>query len=171
MIDIGNALAGRTVVEICNYVSGPMVGRNLAALGANVLKIERPGTGDDGRHSYPAFDGDGLFFTETAYGKKSVVLDLKSEAGLATAVDMIDKADILIENMRPSVMSRIGLDPAMLVSRNPKLVVGSVNAFGTTGPRADDPAYDPVIQAATGIMYTTGFKGDPPKRIGASIVD
>lgn len=171
MINTENSLAGRKVVEICNYVSGPMVGRNLAALGAEVIKIERPGGGDDGRHSYPAFDGDGLFFTETAYGKKSVVLDLKSEAGLATALDLIDRADIVIENMRPSVMARIGLDPDMLVQRNPKLVVASVNAFGTTGPRADDPAYDPVIQAATGIMYTTGFKGDPPKRIGASIVD
>jgi len=171
MIDLAISLAGCKIIEICNFVSGPMVGRNLAALGAEVIKLERPDGGDDGRYAHPSFDGEGLFFTETAYGKKSVVLDLKSQAGLATALKLIDTADIVIENMRPSVMARIGLDPAMLVERNPTLIVASVSAFDPGSKRADDPAYDPVIQAATGVMFSTGFAGDPPRRVGASIID
>ena len=85
MIELDISLRGLRVIEICNFVSGPMVGRNLASLGADVIKIERPVVGDDGRHAHPAFDGDGLFFTGTGYGKKSVVLDLKSDAGLDAA--------------------------------------------------------------------------------------
>src|SRR5699024_7306511 len=96
--NVAGSLADLRVIEICNYVSGPMVGRNLATLGAEVIKIEKPVTGDDGRHAHPAFDGDGLFFTETAYGKKSIVLDLKSETGLDAARKLIESADILIEN-------------------------------------------------------------------------
>ena len=94
MISVANALAGRKVTRSA-LRRHSMVGRNLASLGAEVIKIERPVVGDDGRHSHPDFDGDGLFFTETGYGKKSVVLDLKSKR-TATAQDMIDRADVVL---------------------------------------------------------------------------
>jgi len=171
MIELDTSLHGLRVIEICNFVSGPMVGRNLASLGAEVIKIERPIVGDDGRHANPAFDGDGLFFTETGYGKKSVVLDLKTDAGLDAARRLIDTADVLLENMRPSVMARIGLGAEQLLSSNPKLIIASVSAFEASSPRHDDPAYDPVIQAATGIMFANVLDNEPPRRIGASIVD
>jgi len=166
MIELDTSLHGLRVIEICNFVSGPMVGRNLASLGAEVIKIERPIVGDDGRHAHPAFDGDGLFFTETGYGKKSVVLDLKTDAGLDAARRLIDTADVLLENMRPSVMARIGLGAEQLLSSNPKLIIASVSAFEATSPRHDDPAYDPVIQAATGIMFANVLDNEPPRRIG-----
>lgn len=165
-------LAGITVVEFCSFVAGPVTARNLALLGANVIKIERPDGGDDGRQMSPKFDGEGLFFTEANAGKQSVVLDLRSPHGVRVARALIARADIVLENMRPGAMSALGLDPEALAEEFPRLIVGSINGFGDDPTRSKEPAYDPIIQATTGLMFQqSGGEGRPPVRVGASIVD
>lgn len=169
---IPNALSGVTVVEFGNFVAGPLVGRNLAALGARVIKVERPGTGDDGRWMAPSFEGEGLFFTECNHNKSSIVLDLHNPAGRDLALELVQQADVVIENMRPSVMDKLGLGGEALLAANPKVVIASINGFGFEGPRAQEPAYDPIIQAATGLMFQqAGSDDDPPVRVGSSVID
>lgn len=164
-------LQGFRVTEFCSFVAGPVVGRNLALLGAEVIKVERPGGGDDGRHMSPKFDGEGLFFTESNAGKKSIVLDLKTPSGLEVARQLIAASDVVIENMRPGAMAAVGLDPEALQREHPHLVVGSINGFGE-GHLSDQPSYDPIIQAAVGFLYQQNGTPDmPPVRVGASVVD
>ena len=165
-------LHGVRVIEFCSFVAGPVIGRNLALLGADVIKIERPEGGDDGRQMSPMFDGEGLFFTETNAGKRSVVLDLKSHSGLGIARGLVAQADVMLENMRPGAMTAIGLDPKALADEFPRLIVASLNGFGDDAERRLDPAYDPIIQATTGLMFQqSGGEGKPPIRVGASVVD
>src|SRR5579859_2489087 len=165
-------LHGVRVIEFCSFVAGPVIGRNLALLGADVIKIELPEGGDDGRQMSPMFDGEGLFFTETNAGKRSVVLDLKSHSGLGIARGLVAQADVMLENMRPGAMTAIGLDPKALADEFPRLIVASLNGFGDDAERRLDPAYDPIIQATTGLMFQqSGGEGKPPIRVGASVVD
>lgn len=165
-------LSGIRVLEFCSFVAGPVIGRNLALLGADVVKVERPDGGDDGRQMSPTFDGEGLFFTETNAGKRSIVLDLKTDAGKRVARDLVGQVDVVLENMRPGAMASLGLDPAQLAAEFPHLVIGSLNGFGDDPTRSQEPSYDPIIQAATGLMFQqSGGEGKPPIRVGASIVD
>ena len=164
-------LHGLTAIEVCQSVAGPYVGLILSDLGCRVIKIERPGTGDDSRDWGTMWGGTSATFLALNRGKESVVLDLKSDAGRAAALRLAEKADILVQNYRPGVLDRLGLGYADLTARNPRLIYASISAYGTVGPMRQSPGYDPLIQAFSGMMSITGEPGRPPVRIGASVVD
>jgi formyl-CoA transferase len=165
-------LAGIKVVEIGQVLSGPFAGAILADLGADVIKIEKPQGGDDARQMGPAFRrGDALNFHEFNRGKRSVALDLKTEAGMAALHALLDQADILVHNMRPGVPEALGLAPEATCARHPRLIYCNMGAFGHKGPLQDRPGYEPLLQAFGGLSSITGEPDGPPVRMGASVVD
>jgi CoA:oxalate CoA-transferase len=142
----------------------------MADLGARVIKVEHPATGDDSRRYGPfAADGRSMYFARVNRGKQSVAIDLKKHPEQVAA--LAERADVLVENFRPGVMDRLGLGPAALAARNPRLVYASVSGYGATGPRSGEPAYDAVIQARSGLMSVTGESDGPPVKSGASVSD
>ncbi len=168
---LSQALAGVRVVELCNYVAGPLVGLVLADMGAEVTKLERLEGGDDGRLLPPFLDGDGYFFTECNRNKRSVALDITSDAGRDLTRKLIAKADVVLDNFRFGVMDRLGLSYDTLSKDNPRLIACSVTGFGEGNAYASRPGYDPILQAMSGLMLVTGFEGNPPARVGPSVVD
>jgi crotonobetainyl-CoA:carnitine CoA-transferase CaiB-like acyl-CoA transferase len=144
-----DALAGLTVVDFTIVMSGPMCTRLLADAGADVIKVESP-EGDVVRQRPPRRGGISTYYASMNCGKRSIVLDLQTEAGRAIARDLALEADVVVENFRPGVMRRLGLDYASLSRDNPRLIYASISGFGQTGPRAQAPAYAPVIHAASG---------------------
>jgi formyl-CoA transferase len=165
-------LSGIRVVEIGQVFAGPFAGAILADLGAEVIKIEKPEGGDDARQMGKAFRrGDALNFHEFNRGKKSIALDLKSEAGVATLHGLLAEADILVHNMRPGVPEALGLGPEETTARHPRLIYCAMGAFGHKGPLKDRPGYEPLLQAFGGLSSITGEPGGPPVRMGASVVD
>lgn len=167
-----NALAGIKVIEIGQVLAGPFAGAIFADLGAEVIKVERPGTGDDARQMGRAFrHGDSLAFQVFNRGKRSVTLDLKDAAGLADLHTLLADADVLIHNLRPGVPAALGIEAQSLCERHPRLVVAEISAFGATGPLADRPGYEPLIQAYSGLSSINGNPDGPPVRIGASVCD
>jgi crotonobetainyl-CoA:carnitine CoA-transferase CaiB-like acyl-CoA transferase len=168
---LSQALDGVRIVELCNYVAGPLVGLVLADMGADVIKLERLDGGDDGRLLPPFLDGDGYFFTECNRNKRSVALDVTSEAGRDLAIQLIAKADVVLDNFRFGVMERLGLSYEVLREANPRLIACSVTGFGNDNAYANRPGYDPILQAMSGLMLVTGFDGEPPVRVGPSVVD
>ena len=165
-------LAGLTVVEIGQVLAGPFAGAIFADLGAEVIKIERPDGGDDGRQMGPAFrDGDSLMFQVFNRGKRSVVLDLKRDDGRAALHAIVAGADVLVHNLRPGVPEQLGLDGPSMCARHPRLVYCGMSAFGHVGPLADRPGYEPLMQAYSGLSSINGDPDDPPVRAGASICD
>jgi crotonobetainyl-CoA:carnitine CoA-transferase CaiB-like acyl-CoA transferase len=144
----------------------------LGALGADVVKVERPGAGDEARDWGPRFfeDGSVMFFSVNA-GKRSLALDLKAPGGVETLLRLAAGADVLVQSLRPGAAERLGIGPAAVRARSPKLVYATIGAFGRRGPLAGEPGYDPLMQAAAGIMSVTGEPGRPPVRVGASLVD
>jgi CoA:oxalate CoA-transferase len=162
------------VVDFSRVLAGPFATMMLADLGARVIKVERPGTGDDSR-SYGPFvggdSGDSLYFARVNRGKESVVLDLRDETHLEVARALVARADVLVENFRPGVMARLGLGPQDCLTLNPRLVYCSVSGFGHTGPWAERPAYDAVVQGLSGLMAITGTAGGPPVKPGSPIAD
>lgn len=164
-------LDGVRIVEITTYVSGPMAGLALADLGADVIKIERVDGGDDGRHTPPMLDGEGLFFAESNRAKRSVAVDLKSPQGIAIVRDLVARADVVLDNFRPGVMARLGLDYEALRAINPRIIACSVTGFGDHSTADERVAYDPVLQAMSGLMLSIGLEGGPPIRVRPSIVD
>jgi CoA:oxalate CoA-transferase len=143
----------------------------LADLDARVIKVERPGSGDDSR-GYGPFAGDrSLYFARVNRGKQSIALDLKDRADLAVARAIAARADVLVENYRPGVMDRLGLGYADLADANPGLVYCSISGFGHSGPWSQRPAYDAVVQGMSGIMAITGHQDGPPAKPGAPIAD
>ena len=166
------ALDGITVVDFTRVLAGPTCTRMLADAGARVIKIERPGTGDDTRLMGPyAADGVSEYYRFANLGKESIALNLKDPGDLALVKSMIARADVVVENFRPGVMARLGLDPANLVKQHPRLIVCSVSEFGQYGPMHQQAAYDTVIQAIAGIMDGTGTEDGGPTRVGTSISD
>ena len=143
----------------------------LADLGADVIKIERPGTGDDARGFGPFRNGVSGYFASVNRGKKSLTLNLKAAAGRDIFLRLAEQADVVLENFRPGVMARLGLDYERLRERNRRVVYAACSGFGQTGPYRDRPAYDAVVQAMGGIMSITGEEDGPPVRVGASIAD
>ncbi len=143
----------------------------LADLGAEVIKIERPGHGDDARAFGPFSNGSSAYFASVNRGKKSVTLDLRSEGGRAAFIGLATQADVLVENFRPGVMDRLGIGCDALRDLNPRLIYASCSGFGQTGPYADRPAYDIVVQAIGGLLGITGEEGGGPVRVGVSIGD
>lgn len=165
-------LAGVRVVDLTTSVAGPYCTLILAALGADVVKLERPDGGDDTRAWGPPFwNGESATFLALNAAKRSVALDLKRPEGLEAARRLAGTADVFIQNLRPGLAERLGLGFADLSAINDRLVYCSIGAFGRRGPLREEPGYDPLMQAAAGIMSITGTAGGPPARTGPSIVD
>src|SRR5687767_5476790 len=173
------ALAGVRVLDMSRVLAGPWCGQILADLGAEVIKIERPGQGDDTRAWGPPFlkDEQGRDTTESAYylscnrSKRSVTLDVAKPEGQALARRLIAECDVVIENFKAGDLARYGLDHESLRAEFPKLVYCSVTGFGQTGPYAERAGYDILIQAMGGIMSITGAPDGPPMKVGVAIVD
>ena len=164
-------LAGVLVVDLTRVLAGPFATMMMADLGARVVKVERPGRGDDSRAYGPFVDGHSAYFARVNRGKESIALDLRSAADKDVLVALAGRADVLIENFRPGVMDRLGLGAEALTAANPRLVYASVSGFGQTGPWRERPAYDTVVQAAAGLFAVTGEPDGEPVKMGTSIAD
>ncbi|SFD99821.1 CaiB/BaiF CoA transferase family protein [Roseivivax sediminis] len=164
-------LAGLVVLDLTHVLAGPFASMTLADLGARVIKVERPGTGDDTRGFPPFKHGRSAYFAAINHGKASIALDLKADADRATFERLLDRSDVILESYRPGVMERLGYGWEVLHARDPKLIYGAVSGFGHTGPDARRPSYDMVAQARGGVMSITGEPGGEPMRVGASIGD
>src|SRR5689334_12312527 len=164
-------LDGIRVVDLTRVVAGPFCTMMLGDMGAEVLKIEEPAHGDDTRGWGPFINGTGAFYFELNRSKKSVALDLKSEAGAGALRRLIESADVLIENFRPGSLAGLGFDYRSASAINPRLVYCSISGYGQTGPHAHLPGYDAVIQGEAGIMDMTGFPDGEPTRVGVAITD
>ena len=162
---------GIRVLDLTRVMSGPFCTSMLADLGAEVIKIEMPGFGEEGRHFAPHINGESTYFALLNRGKKSVTVNLKSPDGIALIRDLARQSDVLVENFRPDVMDRLGLSPASLQADNPRLIVASISGFGQAGPFADWPAFDLVIQAMSGLMSVTGERNGRALSVGESIAD
>ena len=172
-------LEGIRVLDLSRVMAGPYCASMLADAGAEVIKVEIPGAGEDSRQIGPFAEGtsgsgagrESAYFMMLNRGKRSITLDLKSPRGLDLLKRLAAKSDVLIENFRPGAAARLGIDHATLAALNPRLVYASITGFGQTGPLAGRPAYDLVIQAMSGLMSVTGFPDGPPTAVGDSICD
>jgi CoA:oxalate CoA-transferase len=164
-------LAGLLVADFSRVLAGPFATMMLADLGARVVKVERPGTGDDSRSYGPFVDGRSLYFARVNRGKQSVALDLKDPDDVVLARRLAERADVVVENYRPGVMERLGLGWPALQRLRPDLVYCSISGFGHTGPWRERPAYDAVVQGMSGIMAVTGAPAGPPAKPGVPIAD
>ena len=163
-------LAGLTVLDLTRVLSGPYCTMQLADMGARVIKIEHPEGGDDTRHWGPPFlNGESTYFLSINRNKESVTLDFKTPGGRAVLDRLMSHADVLVENFRPGTLARQGLDYASLSARYPRLIYASLSGYGHTGPRAQEPGYDAVLQGEGGLMSLTGV-GEPTK-VGVPIAD
>lgn len=166
-------LAGITVVELCHSIAGPYAGSILAQLGAEVIKVEHPGKGDDARDWGPPYwEGAAAAFQAMNRDKKGVALDLKQPQELQRLkAFIVERADVVLQNMRPGAISRLGLGADALLAEDPRLIYCNMGAFGAQGPQAHKPGYDPLMQAQGGLMSVTGEDGREPVRVGTSLVD
>ncbi|MEP0964612.1 MAG: CoA transferase [Roseobacter sp.] len=163
-------LTGKRVVEFCEVAAGPFCGMLLADMGAEVIKVERA-QGDAMRMWPPINDGYSENFASINRGKKSVVLDLKSDDGIAAAKALILSADVVIENFRPGVMARNGIDFTTMNPQKPELIYCSISAFGQSGPRSKEGGFDLTMQAMAGVMSVTGEPGGAPVKCGVPLCD
>lgn len=163
-------LHGLRVLDFSRVMAGPFCTALLADLGAEVIKVESP-RGDDYRHIGPFKDGESGLFLLMNRGKKSITVDLKSEAGLEIVQELAARSDVVVENFRPGVAAKLGIDYATLTARNPMLVYLSISGFGQAGPMAHRPAYDLIAQAMSGLMSITGERERPPMRVGEAYGD
>src|SRR5947207_12110814 len=165
-------LDGVVVADLTQNVAGPFCAQILGDMGAEVIKVEHPGRGDDARAWAPPWWGDeSATFMALNRNKRSLALDLKQEAGLVVLRRLVARADVFVQSLRAGVVSSLGLDFAGATAINPRLVYCSITAFGTRGPLADRPGYDPLMQAYGGLMSINGHPGGEPARVGTSIVD
>ena len=166
-------LDGVRVVDFTHVISGPFCTMMLAHMGADVIKVERPGVGDSLRN-IPGFagrEGHADYFNSVNNTKRSIALDLKDPAQHAAVVELIKAADIVVENFKPGTADRIGLGFDDMKKINPKIVYCSISGFGQTGPYAERPAIDPIIQAVSGVMSVTGERDGPPMMAGYPLTD
>lgn len=172
---MADLLRGVRVLDLTNVLAGPFACYQLAALGAEVIKIEMPGTGDLARQLGADPDLNrrnmGVSFLAQNAGKASVVLDLKSPLGRAAFLRLVDTADAVVENFRPGVMDRLGLGADTLRTRKPSLVYCAISGFGQDGPLRDNPAYDQIVQGLSGVMSVTGDADSAPLRVGYPVAD
>ena len=169
-------LAGVRVLDLARVLAGPYAAMLLADLGAEVIKVERPGTGDDTRSWGPPFAGpdddrQSTYFLSVNRGKRSVTVDLKDPAERGFVADLIRWADVLVENFRPGVMERLGLGDERLAELNPGLVRLSISGFGDADANRDRVGYDQIVQAEGGLMSLTGMPGGPVVKVGVPIAD
>ena len=165
-------LEGVRVLDLTAYVAGPYCTQVLADLGADVLKVERPGTGDVYRRQGPVFkEGESASFLTLNRGKQSLALDLGDEHDRARVEELLGVCDVLVENMRPGALAKFGLDYPAVHERHPRLVYASISAFGQEGPLAGAGGYDTTIQALSGLMAMTGQPGGAPAKIPVAALD
>jgi crotonobetainyl-CoA:carnitine CoA-transferase CaiB-like acyl-CoA transferase len=166
------ALAGIRVVDLTRVMAGPYCTMLLGDLGADVVKIERPGTGDDTRSWGPPFiDGISAYYLCVNRNKRSLTLDLKHPAGQEILWRLIERADVLVENFSPGTVERLGFGCEAVRSRRPQIIYCSISGFGQTGPGKDRTAYDQIVQGMSGLMSVTGFPDGEPTRFGVPIAD
>lgn len=171
MAGAARALHDVQVLEVGNFMAGPFATMQLADLGADVLKIESPDTGDPMRQTGPFVSGHSSPFARLNRNKQSVALDLKHELGREAFLRLLDNADVLVENLRPGAMRRLGLDYEAVHRRNRRLVYASASGWGQDGPLADKPGLDIMAQARSGLMSITGSPDGDPVKIGVPICD
>jgi crotonobetainyl-CoA:carnitine CoA-transferase CaiB-like acyl-CoA transferase len=169
--DWAGPLQGIRVLDFTRVLAGPAAALALADLGAEVLKVEPPETGDETRLFPPRRENESHYFLSVNRGKKSIVVDLKTDAGVALVRDLAARCDIVIENYRPGVMDRLGLGYAALSATNPRLIYCSISGFGMTGPLRDRPSFDIVLQALSGALSVNGEPGCPPTKLGIPLGD
>jgi crotonobetainyl-CoA:carnitine CoA-transferase CaiB-like acyl-CoA transferase len=165
------ALEGIRVLDLTSHLSGPYCSMLLADHGADVIKVERPDGGDDARNMPPFVGGEGAPFMIWNRNKRSIVLDLKSESDTAALLQLVDGADILIENFRPGTLGRLGMTWPSLAARNPRLIYGAISGFGQTGPYRERGGFDLITQGMSGLMAGCGPKDGPPHRLPIAISD
>ena len=173
MSSTAKPLAGVKVLDLTRVLVGPYCTMMLENLGADIIKVERPETGDDSRNFGPFFEdgAESAYFVSLNSGKRSIVLNLKEEEDLATFKKLVKKVDILVENFRPGTMEKLGIGYETLKELNPQLIYAAASGFGHSGPDSQKAAYDMIVQAASGIMSITGHPDAPPVRVGVSIGD
>ena len=160
------------MLDVTTSIAGPYCVQILAALGADVVKVERPDTGDDARAWGPPFwNGEGTMFLSANAGKRSLGLSLRDPRGRDALLRLADRADVFLQSLRPGLAEELGLGPDVLCDRNPRLVYCSLGAYGHTGPLAGEPGYDALMQAAGGLISITGEPGRPGVRVGSSLID
>lgn len=164
-------LAGVRVLDLSRVLAGPYCTTLLYELGADILKIEMPGHGDDTRAFPPFKNGESVYFASINRGKRSLALNLKDDGDRAVFEKLLARADVLIENFQPGAMTRLGLDYEALKKRHPQLLYASISGFGHTGPYRDLPAYDLIVQALGGMISINGPEGGPGVRLGISLAD
>lgn len=164
-------LAGVRVLDFTRVLAGPAASLALADLGAEVIKIEPPGTGDETRTFPPIKGGESHYFLSVNRGKRSIVVDLKSPQGVALVKDLAAKCDIVVENYRPGVMDRLGLGYDALSAVNPKLIYCAISGYGQTGPLKDNPSFDIVLQAMSGALSMNGDPDGLPTKLGIPLGD
>jgi len=164
-------LNGIRVLDLTRVLAGPFCSMILADMGAEVIKIEEPGKGDDTRSWPPFVGGEATYFMSVNRNKKSLTLNLKSPAARKIFTDLVKTSDIVLENFRPGTMEKLGLGYATLSKINTKLIYCAISGFGESGPDAGRAGYDLVVQAESGVMDITGFADGPPVKMGTSIAD
>lgn len=167
----GGPLASIRVVDLTHMLAGPYCTWLLGALGAQVTKVEMPGSGDFTRGVAPLVQHRSVYFSSVNRNKRSITLNLKNAAGRAALLRLVQRSDIFVENNRPGVMARLRLDYRSVAEINPRIIYASISGFGQTGPYTERPAFDAVVQAMSGMMSLTGEEGGRPVRVGASIGD
>jgi crotonobetainyl-CoA:carnitine CoA-transferase CaiB-like acyl-CoA transferase len=169
---MARALAGIRIVDFSRALAGPYCTMLLADLGAEVIKVEMPGKGDDSRGWGPPFiEGEAAYFLSINRNKKSITLNLKSDKAKQIVSRLIEKADVVLESNRPGVMTKLGLDYETVKKNNPQVIYCSISGFGQTGPYSKRPGFDQVIQGYGGIMGLTGEAGGPPLKVGIAVTD
>jgi crotonobetainyl-CoA:carnitine CoA-transferase CaiB-like acyl-CoA transferase len=159
------------VLDLTRVLAGPFCAMVLGDMGAEVVKIEEPGKGDDTRSWPPFVGGEATYFMSVNRSKKSVTLNLKAPEGRRIMATLVRKSDVLLENFRPGTMEKLGLGYGALAKLNPKLVYCSISGFGESGPEAHRAGYDLIVQGESGLMDITGFADGPPVKVGTSIAD
>lgn len=164
-------LDGVRVLDLTRVLAGPYCGMMLADMGAEVIKIELPGRGDDSRKNGPFVNGESAYYMNLNRNKRGMTLNLKSEEGKRIFKELVKKSDIVLENYRPGVMKRLGLDYEELKKINPAIIYGAVSGFGQYGPYSQRAGYDILGQAMSGLMSTSGWPGGAPTRTGTAMSD
>jgi crotonobetainyl-CoA:carnitine CoA-transferase CaiB-like acyl-CoA transferase len=164
-------LEGLIILDLSRFLSGPFCTMLLGDMGAEVIKVEPPGVGDDTRAWAPFIGGQGSYYLSTNRNKKSICVDTRQEKGNEVLRRMVKKADVFVENFKPGLMGRLGLDFRSLMALNPRLIYCSISGFGQTGPYWDRPGYDQILQGMSGLMSITGTEASGPVRVGLAIGD
>ncbi|MBU0934745.1 MAG: CoA transferase [Spirochaetes bacterium] len=164
-------LEGIRVLDLTRVLAGPFCTMMLSDLGAEVIKVEVPETGDDSRAFGPFRNGQSLYFVTINRGKESIAINLKHEEGKQLLKDLAKRCDVLVENFRPGTMEKLGLGWEVLKQVNPRLIYAAISGFGHSGPESKRPAYDILVQAMSGVMSITGWPDSPPTRVGLSMGD